>query len=213
MLLRKKIRPFFLAILFVMALACTANASILEYSNALTLNGSDATVSFRIDTTQGFSNGTLSMHNGLVGNDAYDSLFTISLKIGGTPYYDDAFSWTAAYPSVTLNESDWSINAVDYWVTVGADVFVFETTTGGTTVTTVAFSALDTNNNGVIESSDLDSDGDGNIDSGINFSIDNGPTSPTGDWTTSEVPEPATLSLFGLGLFGWAWVIRRRSLK
>nr|WP_320193487.1 PEP-CTERM sorting domain-containing protein [uncultured Desulfobacter sp.] len=219
-MLLRTIRPFFLAILFVMALACMANASILEYSNALTLNGSDATVLFTIDTTQGTATDP-SMHNGLDavvnGYNAYDSVFTISVTIGGTTYSNDFFSWTSAYPSVTVN-SDLSINAIDFWVSDGTDVFVIETAVTGTTLSALAYSDFDRNGNGTVDSSDFDMDNDGDIDSdAIGSIIQNeswaSATIDQGDWTTSEVPEPATLSLFGLGLFGWAWVIRRRSLK
>lgn len=218
----KKIGRLFLAVFLVTAVACTANATILEYSNSFNLNGSNATISFTIDTDQG-TNSDPSMHNGLdavdvvSGLNAYDSWFTISLEIDGTTYSDDVFSWTSAYPSVTVNTSDWSINSIDYWVSSGTNVFVIESTNTGTALNAVAYSELDLDNDGVIEINEIDGDNDGDIDAAIANIIQTNSwanaTIDSGEWTTSQIPEPATFSLFGLGLFGWAWVMRRRSSK
>ena len=35
-------------------------------------------------------------------------------------------------------------------------------------------------------------------------------TGPGGNWSTTIIPEPATFILFGLGLFGWTWLNRRK---
>ncbi|WP_020588083.1 PEP-CTERM sorting domain-containing protein [Desulfobacter curvatus] len=226
-MLSKKISQFFLAIFFVTSLACTANATTIDYSNSFSLSdGSDATILFTIDTDQG-TDSYPSMHNGLdaivTGYNAYDSLFTISLTVDGTPYSDDAFSWTEGYPLVTLN-SDGSVNAIEYWVTTGTNgtLYVIESTSGTPTLTAISntnnYSGLDSNGDGVIDEdgyNDLGSDGITNLivanaDTSVTIA---GTWATSAEWPVSEIPEPATFTLFGLGLFGLAWFSRRRSLK
>ena len=222
-MLSKKISLLFLSLFLVAALACTANANILEYSNSFNLlDGTVSTILFTIDDTQG-TIANPSMHNGLNtsvgGFNAYDSEFTISLEIGGTTYSDDVFSWTDGYPLVTLND-DGSVNAIDYWVTTGSNgiLYIIESTSGSPILTTVNdYSILDNNNNGVIEENEYNAF-DANaiaeiIGDNPSVIIDSGTWKTKVEWPVSEIPEPATFILFGLGLFGWAWANRRRVLK
>lgn len=212
----------------------------LESGNAYNLDtDAYATVAFTIDSTSGNTSAAgLSMHY-----LAIDPSFTMSLEIGdyiSSPTYtygvtDDPSSATGFYPAVTLNTSDWSINTIDFTITdeVLGNLVVLTIEaedTGGGSSGTPELTA------GSVALSVLDPDGDGNYtiptDSGGNITltetasgelalansggapiaaIDFSDTTGTA-WTTT-IPEPATFTLFGLGLFGWAWVNRRRALE
>lgn len=216
-MLSKKISTLLLGCCFVVASACAANASILEYSQTLALGGSSATIWFTIDTDQGYKDSGLSMHS-----DTYDSLFEISLEVDGTTYSTDVFTWTDAYPSVTLNASDWSINGIDLWVySSSSTLFEIDSNSGSTKLTEIMdYSALDPNNDGIIEEDEIpviiNGDGTTSLDSVAIAAVVNadGNTSSvvdTGDWAVSEVPEPGTFVLLSLGLFSIVGIYRKQS--
>lgn len=228
--LKKLIKLLFL-FLFTLVLSGTANASMIEYTYSYTLDASGLDdsyglndtetvgIEFIIDTDQGYTDSGLSMHT--PGND---SEFTMSLSLNSYLYDGDDDLYSANYPVVTLNASDGSVNTIDYIIYAPEleSLFIIEAATigGPTTMTAGFYDNYDINNDGVLSDEEiqaiisaLDDKNNSVTDIVSEWGISTIETGSNGDWSTNTIPEPATFSLFGLGLLGWAWFSRRKSLE
>ena len=252
-MLSKKIVQLLLILLLAVAFTGTAHATIIDYtySFALDLNSSNpygldsedttATISFTIDSSQGYKDSGLSMHY-----FASDDVFTMSLVISdGTKTYtynttDDLDYSSGYYPAATLNTSDWSINTIDFTIDddlLSTIIVIKAEEEESTGEDSIGATALDydwddvadnekviavVNEDGKVELKTVTLDDNGEIitdDEGEPImealtSTQFGKSDLSeGTSETSTIPEPATFFLYGVGLFGLAWHNRRRSFK
>ncbi len=198
-MLKKRVARLFLSLMLVLLFGGIANADTmaLEYSFTLDVTGTNpyglndgdlATIVVTVDTDQGDkSTAGYSMHSA-----ADDSEFSITLNLNGTEYTEVDDGWwsssSGAYPLVTFNTaadiSDWTVNTIDFGITdTDLNSSIYISYAGLTAQDTSASSSWS-----IVSTS-----------------------GSTNDW--SAIPEPATFTLFGLGLFGLAWGGRRRSFE